>query len=103
MAIFLNVILVTGTPLHSAAKERKKEAVKFLIENGVFLSEDINDCRFNPLLHGPPRIGFMRRCLFRHSHIYTAQAKFDEILNSPSIDAACGKIRSLGKGKELDS
>ncbi|KAK4746445.1 hypothetical protein SAY87_012757 [Trapa incisa] len=39
------------TPLHSAAKERKKEAVKFLIENGAFLSEDINDCRFNPPLH----------------------------------------------------
>lgn len=35
--------------------------------------------------------------------IDTAQAKFDEILNSPSIDAACEKIKSLAKAKELDS
>ncbi|PKI42076.1 hypothetical protein CRG98_037529 [Punica granatum] len=33
----------------------------------------------------------------------TAQAKFDEVLNSPSIDAACEKIKSLAKAKELDS
>lgn len=32
-----------------------------------------------------------------------AQAKFDDILNSPSVDAACEKIRSLAKAKELDS
>lgn len=32
-----------------------------------------------------------------------AQAKFDDILNSPSIDAACEKIKSLAKSKELDS
>jgi len=33
----------------------------------------------------------------------TAQAKFDDILNSPSVDAACDKIKSLAKSKELDS
>lgn len=33
----------------------------------------------------------------------TAQAKFDDILNSPSVDVACEKIQSLAKGKELDS
>ncbi|KVI08894.1 uncharacterized protein At4g37920 [Cynara cardunculus var. scolymus] len=33
----------------------------------------------------------------------TAQAKFDDILNSPSIEAACAKIKSLAKTKELDS
>nr|AFK48093.1 unknown [Lotus japonicus] len=33
----------------------------------------------------------------------TAQAKFDDILNSPSIDVACQKIKSLAKAKELDS
>ncbi|CAA0839668.1 Uncharacterized protein - chloroplastic [Striga hermonthica] len=33
----------------------------------------------------------------------TAQEKFDDILNSPSIDAACEKIKSLAKGKALDS
>lgn len=32
-----------------------------------------------------------------------AQAKFDDILNSPSIDIACQKIKSLAKAKELDS
>ncbi|OMO91370.1 hypothetical protein CCACVL1_07137 [Corchorus capsularis] len=42
------------TPLHAAAKERKKEAVKFLIENGAFLPDDMNDCRFNPPLHYCP-------------------------------------------------
>lgn len=33
----------------------------------------------------------------------TAQAKFDDILNSPSIDIACEKIKSFAKGKQLDS
>lgn len=33
----------------------------------------------------------------------TAQAKFDDILNSPSVDVACEKIQSLAKAKELDS
>lgn len=32
-----------------------------------------------------------------------AQAKFDDILNSSSVDVACDKIRSLAKAKELDS
>lgn len=32
-----------------------------------------------------------------------AQAKFDDILNSPSLDMACEKIKSLAKAKELDS
>lgn len=32
-----------------------------------------------------------------------AQAKFDDILNSPSVDMACEKIKSLAKAKELDS
>ncbi|XP_058186101.1 uncharacterized protein At4g37920 [Rhododendron vialii] len=33
----------------------------------------------------------------------TAQAKFDDILSSPSMDVACEKIKSLAKGKALDS
>ncbi|XP_058069511.1 uncharacterized protein At4g37920 isoform X2 [Magnolia sinica] len=32
-----------------------------------------------------------------------AQSKFDDILNSPSLDTACEKIKSLAKAKELDS
>ncbi|KAF6154590.1 hypothetical protein GIB67_017972 [Kingdonia uniflora] len=32
-----------------------------------------------------------------------AQSKFDDILNSPSLDVACEKIKSLAKAKELDS
>ncbi|XP_004289165.1 PREDICTED: ankyrin-2-like [Fragaria vesca subsp. vesca] len=39
------------TPLHNAAKERRREAVKFLVENGAFLPDDMHDCRFNPPLH----------------------------------------------------
>lgn len=39
------------TPLHSAAKERKKKAIRFLVENGAFLPEDLTDGRFNPPLH----------------------------------------------------
>lgn len=33
----------------------------------------------------------------------TAQSKFDDILNSPSVDVACDKIKSLAKAKALDS
>lgn len=33
----------------------------------------------------------------------SAQAKFDDILNSSSVDVACEKIKSLAKAKELDS
>ncbi|KAH9604738.1 hypothetical protein KSS87_014718 [Heliosperma pusillum] len=32
-----------------------------------------------------------------------AQAKFDDILNSPSTEVACEKIKSFAKGKQLDS
>ncbi|XP_042488522.1 phytochrome-interacting ankyrin-repeat protein 1-like [Macadamia integrifolia] len=42
------------TPLHNAAKERKRGAIKFLVENGAFLPPDINDSRFNPPLHYCP-------------------------------------------------
>ncbi|KAL3678910.1 hypothetical protein R1sor_021866 [Riccia sorocarpa] len=42
------------TPLHSAAKERNKRAIRFLLENGAFLPPDMNDGRFNPPLHYCP-------------------------------------------------
>ncbi|KAL5724670.1 Serine proteinase inhibitor IA-2 [Ranunculus cassubicifolius] len=42
------------TPLHKAAKEKKREAIKYLVENGAFLADDINDNRFNPPLHYCP-------------------------------------------------
>ncbi|KAM3379519.1 phytochrome-interacting ankyrin-repeat protein 2 [Capsicum galapagoense] len=42
------------TPLHHAAKEKKKKAIKFLIRNGAFLPDDISDTRFNPPLHYCP-------------------------------------------------
>ncbi|XP_043694064.1 ankyrin-3-like [Telopea speciosissima] len=42
------------TPLHNAAKERKREAIRFLVENGAFLPPDINDNRFNPPAHYCP-------------------------------------------------
>jgi len=47
-------LLKPGTPLHIAAKERNRDAVKFLVENGAFLPPDINDSRFNPPLHYCP-------------------------------------------------
>lgn len=47
----LHLLYFPGTPLHNAAKERKKRAIKFLVENGAFLPDDINDTRFNPPLH----------------------------------------------------
>ena len=33
----------------------------------------------------------------------TAQSKFDDILNSASLEESCSKITSLAKSKELDS
>lgn len=45
---------VAGTPLHHAAKERKKKAIRFLIRNGAFLPDEIHDIRFNPPLHYCP-------------------------------------------------
>ncbi|XP_051137308.1 phytochrome-interacting ankyrin-repeat protein 2-like [Andrographis paniculata] len=42
------------TPLHHAAKEKKKKAIKFLVMNGAFLPDDINDTRFNPPVHYCP-------------------------------------------------
>lgn len=46
--------LEPGTPLHIAAKERRRDAVKFLLENGAFMPPDISDSRFNPPLHYCP-------------------------------------------------
>lgn len=47
--------LYSWTPLHHAAKERKKEkAIRFLIRNGAFLPDEIHDTRFNPPLHYCP-------------------------------------------------
>ncbi|CAM6076261.1 unnamed protein product [Sphagnum tenellum] len=42
------------TPLHNAAKEKNKNAVRFLLENGAFLPPDMTDGRFNPPLHYCP-------------------------------------------------
>ncbi|KAJ4967400.1 hypothetical protein NE237_019249 [Protea cynaroides] len=57
------------TPLHNAAKERRKAAIKFLIIHGAFLPLDINDCRLNPPLYYCPglewatKISLTRRIL----------------------------------------
>jgi ankyrin repeat protein len=42
------------TPLHNAAKERNRKAVRFLLENGAFLPPEMTDGRFNPPLHYCP-------------------------------------------------
>lgn len=59
----------SGTPLHIAAKERRKDAVKFLIENGAFLPPDINDCRFNPPLHYCPGLEWAYEEMKRIRHV----------------------------------
>ena len=48
--VSLNLTYI-GTPLHHAAKEKNKKAIRFLIENGAFLPPDMLDERFNPPLH----------------------------------------------------
>ncbi|KAL6660375.1 hypothetical protein ACP70R_001921 [Stipagrostis hirtigluma subsp. patula] len=42
-------------------------------------------------------------CTMEQLDIESAQSKFDDILNSSSLDDACDKIKSLAKAKELDS
>ncbi|KAF8772226.1 hypothetical protein HU200_005941 [Digitaria exilis] len=42
-------------------------------------------------------------CTLEQLDIESAQSKFDDILNSSSLDDACDKIKSLAKAKELDS
>jgi hypothetical protein len=42
-------------------------------------------------------------CTLEQLDIESAQSKFDDILNSSSLDDACDKIKSLTKAKELDS
>ncbi|XP_039005130.1 uncharacterized protein At4g37920-like [Hibiscus syriacus] len=48
-------------------------------------------------------VGAYDKTLEAVENLDSAQAKFDDILNSPSVDVACEKIKSLAKGKELDS
>jgi len=42
-------------------------------------------------------------CTLEQLDIESAQSKFDDILNSSSLEDACDKIKSLAKAKELDS
>ncbi|KAI4991405.1 hypothetical protein ZWY2020_039776 [Hordeum vulgare] len=42
-------------------------------------------------------------CTLQQLDIDSAQSKFDDILNSSSLDDACDKIKGLAKAKELDS
>lgn len=42
-------------------------------------------------------------CTLEQLDIESAQLKFDDILNSSSLNGACDKIKSLAKAKELDS
>lgn len=48
-------------------------------------------------------VGAYDKTLEAVENLDAAQAKFDDILNSPSVDVACEKIKSLAKAKELDS
>ncbi|CAN6308051.1 unnamed protein product [Urochloa humidicola] len=42
-------------------------------------------------------------CTLEQLDIESAQSKFDDILNSSSLEDACDKFKSLAKAKELDS
>uniref|UniRef100_A0A453KFZ0 Uncharacterized protein n=1 Tax=Aegilops tauschii subsp. strangulata TaxID=200361 RepID=A0A453KFZ0_AEGTS len=42
-------------------------------------------------------------CTLQQLDIDSAQSKFDDILNSSSLDDACDKIKGIAKAKELDS
>ncbi|CAN6296545.1 unnamed protein product [Urochloa humidicola] len=42
-------------------------------------------------------------CTLEQLDIESAQSKFDDILNSSSLEDACDKIKSLAKAEELDS
>jgi len=42
-------------------------------------------------------------CTLQQLDIDSAQSKFDDILNSSSLEDACDKIKGLAKAKELDS
>ncbi|OMP01667.1 hypothetical protein COLO4_11680 [Corchorus olitorius] len=48
-------------------------------------------------------VGAYDKTLEAVENLDAAQAKFDDILNSPSVEVACEKIKSLAKAKELDS
>lgn len=50
-APLFRVLLIAGTPLHTAAKEKNRRAIRFLVENGAFLPDNIEDTRFNPPVH----------------------------------------------------
>ncbi len=67
------------TLLHNDAKERKKKAVKFLIENGAFLPENINDTRFNPPTHYCPGLEWA----------YEEMKRIQQESNSSSGEASC--------------
>ena len=47
----IDLFSIAGTPLHTAAKEKNKRAIRFLVENGAFLPDNIEDTRFNPPVH----------------------------------------------------
>lgn len=52
--VILFYIESPGTPLHTAAKERNRRAIRFLVENGAFLPDNMEDTRFNPPVHYCP-------------------------------------------------
>ncbi|GAB2232016.1 hypothetical protein Drorol1_Dr00011036 [Drosera rotundifolia] len=96
------------TDLNSIVTKRRKDFTGEFFQHLALLSEtydSLEDC------DGMARLG--ARCLSAVSaydktleivdSFDTAQAKFDAILNAPSLDVACDKIKSLAKAKELDS
>ncbi|KAL2613969.1 hypothetical protein R1flu_025661 [Riccia fluitans] len=72
------------TPLHSAAKERNKRAIRFLLENGAFLPPDLTDGRRNVNLYILRLIdGFIAGCQTSElSHLNTCSLLWFEMVES---------------------
>ncbi|CAI5935157.1 unnamed protein product [Closterium sp. NIES-65] len=74
------------TPLHHAARHNRRRAIRFLLESGAFLAEDMQDPRFNPPLH------YCRSLQYAY-----------QLQQSMSMGNGGGEGSSSGGGSELES
>ncbi|CAI5474263.1 unnamed protein product [Closterium sp. Yama58-4] len=73
------------TPLHHAARHNRRRAIRFLLESGAFLAEDMQDPRFNPPLH------------------YCRSLQYAYQLQQNMAGGGGGEGSSSGDGRELES
>ncbi|CAI9110558.1 OLC1v1010609C1 [Oldenlandia corymbosa var. corymbosa] len=104
----LKEIQDSPTDLNAIVSKRRKDFTGEFFRHLTLLSETLDGLEDRDAM---ARLG--ARCLTAVSAfdntleivetLDSAQAKFDDILNSASVDAACEKIKSLAKSKQLDS